>query len=114
MHRHLTRGAEIWIMAPNGENARRILSSNDVTYLGSVAWSSHGQRIAFQRFRQHGGASVIYTIETVGLKRISPSTIFKKLHYNSPSVDHNFPEDFSWLADGRIVYAVRASSNHPG
>jgi len=107
MNRHLIRGAEIWTMASDGENARKLLSSTSLTYIGSVAWSPHGRRIAFQRFRLQGGASVIYTIETVDLKGNVPSTVFEKLHYGSPSVDHNFPEDFSWLVDGRIVYAVR-------
>jgi Tol biopolymer transport system component len=107
MNRHLIRGAELWVMGPDGENARKVLSSHPLTYIGSVAWSPSGRRIAFQRFREEGGTSIIYTIETVDLKGNARSTVFEKLHYRAPSIDHSFPEDFSWLADGRIVYAVR-------
>jgi DNA-binding winged helix-turn-helix (wHTH) protein/Tol biopolymer transport system component len=107
VNRHLIRGAEIWIMGPNGENARRVVAGNFLTYIGSVAWSQHGRRIAFQKFRRDARDSITYTIETVDLKGSTASIIFEKLHYGSYSVDRNFPEDLCWLSDGRIVYAVR-------
>lgn len=107
MNRHLIRDAEIWIMTTDGENARRILSSNPLTYIGSVVWSPHGARMAFQRFREEGGTAIGYTIETIDLKGNAGSTLFEKLHYRVPSIDHGLPEDISWLADGRIIYAVR-------
>jgi Tol biopolymer transport system component len=107
INRHLIRGAEVWIMGPNGEDARKVLSSNSPTYIGSVVWSPNGRRIAFQHFRWEVGSSIIYTIETVDLKGGTPSTIFEKLDHRSYSIDHNVPEDLAWLTDGRIAYAVR-------
>jgi hypothetical protein len=94
-------------MDGDGENARRVVEGDSLAYIGSVAWSRTGSRIAFQKFRMVNGTAMDYTIETRGVDGKWPSTVFEKLHYSGPSIDHNFPEDFCWLSDGRIVYAVR-------
>jgi len=107
INRRLMRNSEIWIMASDGENARRVVSGDNLTYFGSVRWSPDGKRIAYQEYRLADGALVDYTIEICDLKGGTPSIIVSRRHYGGESIDHNFPEDFCWLRDGRIVYAVR-------
>jgi DNA-binding winged helix-turn-helix (wHTH) protein/Tol biopolymer transport system component len=107
INHHLIKGAEIWVMGFHGENARKIVSGDPLAYIGSVAWSPSGGRIAFQRFHLEGGQSVNYRIETCSLAGGALATVFEKTHYRNYAMDHAFPEDFLWLSDGRIVYAVR-------
>jgi DNA-binding winged helix-turn-helix (wHTH) protein/Tol biopolymer transport system component len=108
INRRLMWDSEIWIVEADGENARRVVPGDKLTYFGSVEWSPDGKRIAYQRFRTpRGGLLVDYTIESCDLNGRMTSVIVTLHHYRSPSTDHNFPEDFCWLGDGRIVYAVR-------
>jgi Tol biopolymer transport system component len=109
INRRVMRNSEIWIMDPDGENARKVVSGDNLTYFGSVRWSPDGKRIAYQKFRLANGFTVDYTIEICDLKRGTPSIIVSKRHYVGQSIDHNFPEDFCWLTDGRVIYAIRES-----
>jgi len=110
VNRRLLWNSEIWIMGADGENPRKVLSGDNLTYFGSVRWSPDGKHIGYQRFHLANQDSVDYTIEICDLNGGTPSVVFSKRHYRGPSLDHIFPEDFCWLADGRIVYAVREAS----
>lgn len=107
INRRLIWNSEIWTMGPDGENARKVMSGDNLTYFGSVRWSPDGRRIAYQKYRFANGEAVKYTIETCDRTGGAPTTVLSTQHYSGPSLDHIFPEDFCWLADGRIVYAVR-------
>ena len=107
INRRLVWNSEIWTMGPDGENARKVVLGDDLTYFGSVRWSPDGKRIAYQKYRIGSGESVDYTIETCDRTGGAPAVVFSTQHYSGPSLDHIFPEDFCWLRDGRIVYAVR-------
>jgi DNA-binding winged helix-turn-helix (wHTH) protein/Tol biopolymer transport system component len=109
INRRVMRNSEIWTMGPDGENASRVVSGDNLTYFGSVRWSPDGRRIAYQKFRLSNGSSVEYTIEVCDLNGGTPSIIVSKRHYVGQSIEHNFPEDFCWLTDGRVIYAVRES-----
>jgi DNA-binding winged helix-turn-helix (wHTH) protein/Tol biopolymer transport system component len=109
INRRLMRNSEIWTMAFDGENARRVVSGDNLTYFGSVRWSPDGTRIAYQKFHLADGGLVDYTIEICDLKGGTRSIIVSQLHYAGVSIDHTFPQDFFWLRDGRIIYAVRES-----
>jgi Tol biopolymer transport system component/DNA-binding winged helix-turn-helix (wHTH) protein len=109
INRRLMRNSEIWMMAFDGENARRIVTGDNLTYFGSVRWSPDGTRIAYQKFHLGNGSLVDYSIETCDLKGGSASVIVSQLHYAGVSIDHTFPQDFLWLRNGRIIYAVRES-----
>jgi hypothetical protein len=50
---------------------------------------------------------VDYTIESCDLNGQTPSVIQAKRNYGGQSIEHNFPEDFCWLTDGKVIYAVR-------
>lgn len=107
INRRLIWNSEIWIMGPDGENAQRVVSGDHLTYFGSVRWSPDGRRIAYQKYRFASGESVNYTIEICERNGGTPSVVLSSQHYTGPSLDHIFPEDFCWLSDDRIVYAVR-------
>src|SRR5208283_1272305 len=62
---------------------------------------------AYQKYRFASGESVNYTIEICERNGGTPSVVLSSQHYTGPSLDHIFPEDFCWLSDDRIVYAVR-------
>ena len=110
INRRLLWNGEIWIMGPDGENARRVVRGDNLTYFGSVRWSPDGTRIAYQKFRLASGSLVDYTIESCDLNGRTPSLIQAKRNYVGQSIEHNFPEDFCWLTDGRVISAVR---EHP-
>jgi len=107
INRRLLWNSEIWTMGPNGENARRVVPGDNLTYFGSVRWSPDRKRIAYQKFHFTNGWLMDYTIESCDLNGRTPSRILAKRNYAGPSIDHNFPEDFCWLTDGRVIYAVR-------
>ena len=109
INRRLMRNSEIWTMAFDGENARRVVSGDNLTYFGSVRWSPDGTRIAYQKFHLADGGLVDYTIEICDLKGGTRSIVVSQLHYAAVSIDHTFPQDFFWSRDGRIIYAVRES-----
>jgi len=110
VNQRLVWNSEVWTMGSGGENAKRVLSGDNLTYFGSVRWSPDGKRIGYQRFHLINQDAVDYTIEICDLNGGTPSVVFLKRHYRGVSLDHIFPEDFCWLADGRIVYAVREAS----
>jgi DNA-binding winged helix-turn-helix (wHTH) protein/Tol biopolymer transport system component len=107
INRRVLWNSEIWTMGPDGEDARRVVSGDNLTYFGSVRWSPDGTRIAYQKFRLRNGSLVDYTIESCDLNGRTPSLIETKRNYTGESIEHNIPEDFCWLADGRVIYAVR-------
>ena len=104
---HLVRNSEIWLMDSESENARRVVPGDNLTYFGSVRWSPDGNRIAFQKLHKAENLLIEYSIETCNLDGKACSVLVRKRNYSGQSMDHNFPEDFCWLRDGRIVHAVR-------
>src|SRR5581483_3692087 len=102
--------SDIWIMNADGENATRIISGDTLTWFGSIRWSPDGKRIAYQSFHRENGETVRYSVVTSNLKGGTLSTVAAARRYQGSSLDHVFPEDFCWLPDGRIVYAVREPS----
>ncbi len=100
---------EIWIMGPRGENAKRVVAGDEQTYFGSVRWSRDGKRIAYQKLHPSGGIFWDFAIESRNLNGGPPSVILSTRPSNfnpGMSDDLSFPDDFWWLADGRIIYAV--------
>ncbi|HEX7424855.1 MAG TPA: protein kinase [Terriglobales bacterium] len=90
---------EVWLMGPNGEEAEKLLGTNDGSALAAVKWSPDGERLAYLRFRLIQTRQVEdrfeVAIETCDLTGHSPSTVF-----SSPTV-----HDFYWLPPSRIIYS---------
>ncbi len=86
---------EIWVIGPNGEEARKILAAREEEWFGPVFWSPDGQRIAYMKFRQEPNY-LTGSIESIDLKG-GPA----KLILSDPNL-----QDFCWLADGRIIFSL--------
>ncbi len=83
---------EIWVMGANGENPRRILSSENDEY-ATPAWSPTGQRLAYIVTREYAPAP---TIETVPLGEGEPSVVTSD-PYEEPNL--------LWVHDGRMIFS---------
>jgi Tol biopolymer transport system component len=99
--------SEIGIMSAEGGNARIVVPGDELTYFGSVRWSPDGKRIGYQRFHLANGYFTDYTIESCDLHGRTGSLISSARSDNGFSIDRKFPEDFGWLADGRVIYGLR-------
>jgi len=109
--------SELWVMGPRGENARRVVAGDDLTYFSSVRWSPDGKRIAYRKFRFVTEKFAEYTIESRDLNEGAPSVILSKRQsysYTVQSLGLPVVGDFCWTPDGRrIIYAVpEPSPNH--
>ena len=85
---------EIWLVGPNGENARKLYETDEKSSLCCVNWSADGQRIVYARTDEAGN-----TFLSRDLKGGPISTIL------TPPVTKTVL-DFLWLPDGRFLYSV--------
>jgi serine/threonine protein kinase len=83
---------ELWVMGVNGENPRRILSSENDAYF-SLAWSPTGQRLAYVATAEEGTER--WRIETVSLDGASHSAVVA-----NPQRTHSL----LWARDGRMIF----------
>jgi serine/threonine protein kinase/Tol biopolymer transport system component len=91
---------ELWVMGPNGENPRKVLSSESERF-GPPAWSPTGQRLAYLRYRpgesEFGGA-----IQTVALGAGAPSLVL-----SDTGLDIGSFAVLQWVRDGRLIFALQ-------
>jgi len=86
---------EIWLMGPNGEQARKLCETDESSAFWRVQWAPDGQRVAYLKF--HGTPEKFeVAIESRDLKGGSPTTMLSGAGV----------EDFRWLPDGRIIYSL--------
>jgi Tol biopolymer transport system component len=94
---------ELWVMGPNGENPRKVLSSESEQF-GPPAWSPTGQRLAYIRHKsdesEFGGA-----IETA-----SPEGGASSLVLSDPRLDTDTFAIMGWLRDGRLIFALQGGA----
>lgn len=93
----------IWVMDPNGENARRVVAAQPGERFLRVRWSPDGRRLVFTRSvpgvtpitepRVVLGTEVL---ESVGRNGGEATAIVTKVGL----------QDFYWLPDGRILFSV--------
>ena len=101
------QGREIWVMAANGENPRKVLT-NERESFRALAWSPTGLRLAYIKaspgIGEYGG-----TIETVALDGGAPSLVISDPGLaNSPNIANRL----LWLRDGRLIFALREGSGN--
>jgi eukaryotic-like serine/threonine-protein kinase len=84
---------EIWLMAPDGANARKVYETDENSALGGVVWSPNGKLIAYSRIDSEGA-----NLLSRDLKGGPPNTIF------APSVGNQVFE-YLWLP-GRLIYSM--------
>jgi serine/threonine protein kinase len=84
---------EIWLMGPNGENARKLYESGQNSSMIGAQWTSDGRRLGYLTIDKSEIA-----IETRNLQGGSPT---KVLPHAGDSLT-----SFLWLADGRMIYSL--------
>ena len=82
---------DIWLMGPNGENAHRLYDTDENGSLNCSVWSPDGKRI-------------LYVINDAKGERFVNRDL--KGGAPVPTLKESDPiYDFSWLADGRLMYS---------
>jgi len=85
---------EIWLMDSNGEHARKLFETDENSSISELNWSPDGQRILYQRIDEAGPSLV-----TRDLKGGPPVEVLA-------AADARRMNDFLWLPDGRVIYAL--------
>jgi Tol biopolymer transport system component len=86
---------EIWLMGPDGEQARKLYETDENSGFGNVQWSPAGQRLAYLRYHQ-APDKFEFGIESRDLKGGLPTTMISGASLR----------DFRWLPDGRMIYSL--------
>jgi eukaryotic-like serine/threonine-protein kinase len=87
--------SEIWVMRPDGGQARKIFENKDNLALGGLQWSPDGQRVIYAMDLKDGKQT------TMGgdLKGGPVTTIHAPF-------DERSAAEYLWLSDGRMVYTT--------
>ena len=87
--------SELWMMQPDGEQARKLFDTDANSAIGAASWLPDGQRMLFFRTDESGDTLVSGDLKSHALVTLFGASDLK-----------NIP-DFTWLPDGRIVYALK-------
>jgi Tol biopolymer transport system component/DNA-binding winged helix-turn-helix (wHTH) protein len=85
---------EIWLMAPDGEDAHKLVTVDEHSGVGRVVWSPDGQRFAYQRFHWEADKFQV-SVESCDLNGTQPSVLL-----SDPALI-----DFWWGPEGRLIYS---------
>lgn len=88
---------QVWLMGSAGDQARPLFAAAGNSSVSRVQWSPNGQRVSYLRTDDSGDL-----LESRDLNGGDAATVLL------PSVMKNVG-DFSWLPDGRLLFAVRQS-----
>ncbi len=86
---------EIWLMRPDGEQARKIYDTDENSSIGGLLWSPDGQRVLYARSDASGDSFVSRDLKG------GPLTTFVL------PLEVKGIIDYFWLPDGRLIYPVR-------
>jgi serine/threonine protein kinase len=90
---------ELWLMRPDGGEARKLYEVDEDSAIGGAEWSPDGQRLAYPKWHQPVGGKFEWHFESRDLKGGPPTII-------ASDVDLTDITDWSWVPDGRILYTV--------
>ena len=93
------RYGEIWLMGPQGEEARRLVAGSEDDGFFWAAWSPTGRRIAYARFHRTPD-KMECSIESRDLKGGQPTLILSDPRLCSEDIG------FHWYPDGRFIYSM--------
>jgi serine/threonine protein kinase/Tol biopolymer transport system component len=88
---------EIWVMRPDGQEARKVFEVGDNDTIGGLTWSPDGQRVIYVR---QDGPDTANTYFVSGDLKGGPLT--KIL----PPFDPKMVGDLNWWSDGRLMYRL--------
>jgi Tol biopolymer transport system component len=82
---------EIWLMGPNGENARKLYGMDEDGLLNCGVWSPDGKHMLY--VQEDGSGARFLSRDLTG----GPTTVILESALQIP--------DVSWLSDGRLIYS---------
>ncbi len=88
---------EIWVMRPDGQEARKVFEVGDEDSIGGLAWSADGERVIYGR--QDGSDPANFYFVGGDLKG-GPITKIP------PPSDPRRIRDSLWMPDGRMIYSL--------
>ena len=89
-------GLEIWLMASNGGEEKKLVSASRADVLASPVWSPDGHSIAYVKQENETYASV-GSIELFNLEQGKEKAVLKDSHLDL---------GLRWLPDGRLLYVM--------
>ena len=95
---------EIWLFSSDGQNPRQITAASGDVF-GAVAWSPHGRKLAFVRYKY--GASHHESENTLEIFDLEKSATHVLLS-NSALAD-----SMVWSPDGRLIYSLQEQVPSP-
>ena len=98
---------EIWLMAPNGEQARRLFDTDENSSISVLLWTPNGQRVTYIRTDESGDTLVSRDLKGGPVTTIPVTTILS-------SSEMNRLHDSVWLSDGRILYSLEEPGSFGG
>jgi len=88
---------EIWVMRPDGQQARKVFDVDENSSIGGLTWSPDGQRVIYVR---QDGPDIANIYFVSGDLKGGPLT--KVL----PPIDPKLMSALIWLPDGRLIYRL--------
>ena len=90
---------EIWLMGPNGEQARKFRETNESSAIGAFGWSPDGKHYLYVSGDESGVTWLSQPVEGG-----PPVTLFRNAELQKM-------DDNNWLHDGRLVYSLHETQN---
>ena len=90
---------EIWLMEPDGEQARKLSDTDENSWFGPLLWSPGGNR-GFLAKTDTSGDTILF----LDVRGGPPVTVFTP--EEAKQVFPGLRGDLSWLPDGRMIYQV--------
>jgi eukaryotic-like serine/threonine-protein kinase len=88
-------GREIWLVGPDGQQARKLFETDEHSDFRQLFWSPDGQRLAYLKKHQ-APDKLEQVVESRDLKGGPPITL----------VEGKQTRDLCWLPDGRLIYVL--------
>jgi len=90
---------EIWLMGPDGEQARKVFAADEHTGIGGIEWSPDGQSVIYAQWENENRNFVFVRRDLRGgpVVTIRPPAI---------------PENWVWLPGGRLIYRTNESEDN--
>jgi len=92
---------DIWLMDSNGEQARKLIDTDENRSINIFLWSPDSQRALYIKTDSSGDSFLSRNVHGG-----PPVTVL-----SSPEMPKNLRGDFSWLPDGRLIYQVAETSS---
>jgi len=100
-------GREIWTMAADGSDPKKIIDADVQDRFGPVAWSPHGRRIAYAKF-QGGPNNSQFFIETRAVDAGKPEVLLSDSRLNvQQAMRLAWQPMVCWTPDGRLIFALQ-------